>query len=422
VRIRVPAIMLIGLIAAPLTLAQSASDLLDTKRWRERTYGISLLPPVGAKLIQQTGADHLLQIIDGKIGYAMSVSIERSKRPLSLKTVHESALMQLAQAHPAAKIISDEQMTYAKQPGRRIVFAAPLAGKKTLLIAQSIVQVTPTTYLVVDGRGEWKKHKQIMAVFDAMLGSLEIADQLALAKKRAEAIKRTSAWREKLGDDYLKKLPKIDAYFRLAQNKDDIGWMRVVTDSGEFNQAKGLSVSVTTHLKLPAARVDSAAEYFVPFASAVGEAWLIRTTIRSNKPGVPARTTVETGSGGMGTIEVRIDGAGGAQSKPLKFARPTDGYLPQGEAWLLQHLLPRDAAGEYGFYWYNTADGKIVFRSDKVTPMLTGFVITSNPSLNTEELRATYDQDGKLLRKDLGGNRTLVRSTLKELQSIWKMR
>jgi len=418
-RLQLLCLILLGAVAP--TVAEP-SDLLDTRRWHDRTYGISLLPPVGSKMLSQTGSDYLLQIVSQDKTYRMTVAVQRSKRPLSLTAVHNTALMQIADAHRAARIISDDEAEFAGQPGRRIVFAAPVAGKKTALIAQAFVQVTPTTYLVINGHGEWKNQKSIMPVFDAVMGSVQIADQAELAKKRAQAIARTEAWRKKLGEDYLKKLPKLDHYYRLLADKDDIGWMRVTSDTGDFNNAQGLRVSVTTHVKLTGARVDSTAEYFVPFDTAVGEAWTIRTTVRQSKPGIEPRTSVETGSGSLASIDVRLDGSGGAQSKPMKFTRPPHGYLPQVEAWVLQYLLPRDAAGEYGFYWYSSADGRIVYRYDRVTPMLTGYVITSTPNLNAQPLRATYDQDGTLIRNELGGNRTLVQSNLKELQSIWRMR
>jgi hypothetical protein len=124
----------------------------------------------------------------------------------------------------------------------------------------------------------------------------------------------------------------------------------------------------------------------------------------------------------LSTIEIRIDGSAGAQSGHRRFARPSDGYLPQVEAFCLPRLLPHDAASEFGFYWYNAQEGKITFRTDRVTPTLDGFVITTRLSLRSNELRTTFDKDGTMLKKEIGDGRTLIRSNVRQLQAIWKTR
>ena len=50
-------------ITTLIPTAHADTGLLGTKRWREHSHGVSLLPPLGSRLISQTADDAITRII-----------------------------------------------------------------------------------------------------------------------------------------------------------------------------------------------------------------------------------------------------------------------------------------------------------------------------------------------------------------------
>jgi len=411
---------LITCAAAAQDGGEDAEDLLAESRWTEQKYGLSLRLPVGARTVSHTADEYLLRLVHEQQDYQMTVAVRRSREALTLERVAESAQLQVVDAEPTARLIEQEQTSVGERPARVLLFRVPADQARDALLGQAILRIDPFTFAVLEIRGSLADQPHLRRVLNAMLGTLRIADQEQLAAERKAAVERSTAWRERLTVDQIEAAVGGEAYFRLLQNGEDIGYLRVVSRMETFNNQRGPEVSVATHLEMDGRRVDSVAEYFRPADSAVGEAWSIRTTIRA--PGMEDRTIVETGAGTTGFIEVKQDGTAGVASKNLRFARPPNGYLPQADGWLLPRLIPRETAGVYGFYWYHNNEQAVTFRRDRVTPTLDGFVIVTQLTPNSPELTARYDAEGNLREKQLGGGRVLKRTDLRQLRTLWNLR
>lgn len=426
-----------GLVAMALTLGlllgpgwvwamaqdQQAENLLDSERWVDETYGLSLRPPLGTKLIEQTGDDALLRIIDADKRYSMSVAVRRAGRELTLREVMTSAKAQIKQIHPATELDGQERIKVGQLAGAMLHFRVPYSTDKVALISQCVIQLNPRAYVLVEIRGQYDQADRLRQLHEAVVHSIDITDLDARARRRGEAIERTQKWRKTVTPEELKAAARGAEYYRMLHGSKDIGYMIVERQIDEFAGKPMVRVSVATRVDLDRGRMDSMAEMYRPLDQIAGEAWSVRTTFRPDDRRREARTAAKTGATTLAHVTVTTDGTGGAEAAEKQYARPEVGYLPQAEAWLLPQLLPTEQTGEYGFYWYDDRSDSIVFRSDRVTPTLEGFVITTRLSHTADQaLRATYDSQGRLIEKELGGERKLVGSDLRTLKVLWKLR
>ncbi len=411
-------------VLATLFAGQSAlGQRLAEERWSEKRYGISLRPPLGAKLLEQTGDDYLLRILDPAGLYQITIAARQSRSPLTLEEVARAAQMQIVDAHPATELIEHKKdMNIGALPAQRMYFGVPQPQGSDALFGQLVARVNDRLFIVLEVRGSIDDQPQLRRVFEAVGNTLQVEDQQALAEQRRKAIEAGRQWAASLTPERLREAMHEPRYFRLLEDGRDVGYLRVDCEAGQFSQQDGVSIVVQTHIETGNAKVDSKAEYFRPFDAIVGEAWSIRTTVRRPGPNAQAQTAVETGAGTSEGIDIHVDGTAGVQSSHHTFPRPPQGYLPQVDARLLPRLLPHDAVGEYGFYWYNPATRKVIFRIDRLTPTVDGFVISSRLGANADPLRASYDAQGNLLEKDLGSGRTLKRSNLESLKTLWQLR
>lgn len=419
--ITITMLMLTGMLQLPARGADS--DLLDSQRWSERAYGVSFQPPLNAKMIEQTADNCLVRILDGAARYQITVNVKRSRSDLTVAQVAETARTQIADANPSTRLMESKDLTIGGLPAERQYFAVPMPSTGDAMVGQTIIQINPRTYAILEVNCGAKDAEQTRQAYEAMLGTFEVADLDALTKQRKAALELTEKWRAGLNEARLRAAMGEPIWYRvLDERQRDIGWMQVTRGPGEFNMIKGVQVVAKTHLEVDRFEIDTQADYFRPFDTPEGEAWSVRSSVkRTDQRGEP-QVAVETGSASLGTIEVRLTGTGASEQKDLAFERPTEGYLPQAEAWLLPWLLPHDTAGEYGFYWYNSTARQMTFRMDRVTPTLSGYMITTRLSPNEPELRATYDREGNLVEKDLGQGRKMVRSDAATLKRIWKLR
>lgn len=421
------------LAVAALTLAFGASavaqtgdgrDLLGSERWRERRFGVSFLPPIDAERGAAAAAEDELVTFDGSSPeYRLTLDVKRAEQPVELASITESAKRQQSTTHPDAKLLGVRRREVGGWPARQLSFRIPVPARRTdALLEQVLIQPDAMTIAVVEMRGRFGDADRLRALLDAVLGSLEIADQEELAQRRREAVERTEKWRKTLTPEAMKAAAGGTDYYRLIDGRRDVGWMEVERATGSFNGTEGITVLVTTHLRLAQGRIDARGRYFRPLEGVVGETWELRRTYRFADRRRPPRTTAETGTVTNEHVEVRIDANTGEKNQTLKFNRPPAGYMPQADAFLLGGLLPHRAATAYGFYYYNRGEGKITFRRDKLTPALDGFVIATRLSPDSPERRAEYDRRGRLQSRDLGGGRKLIRTDAATLRRLWQTR
>jgi len=416
--------MLLGLLAATAA-AQDSRDLLDSERWTDRRYGISLLPPIGAKLLGTTGDDYIVRILDQQARYQMTVGVKQSRSDLSLAEVADAAVDQVTErnANEANRLLDRKSVEVGPRRAVQLFYAIGQPSTADALLGQTILQVDSQRFVIVEVNSAAKHAEYALTAYNAVVQTVEIADQQALARQRRDAIELTETWREGLTEAKLREAVGRKAVYRIVDDRRrDIGWMRLSSGTGEFAGLPGIQVVVETRLEVDRYTVNTKADYFRPFESPEGEAWSVRSSVsRQTDRGPQSKVAVETGSATIGTVEIKLDSTDGTR-EDLTFPRPPKGYLPQVDGHLLPWLLPRDTPGEFGFYWYNANEKQMTFRLERVTPTLTGHVVTSRLSPNGAELRASYDRDGRLIEKDLGGGRKLLPTSAAELKAIWGKR
>lgn len=412
------------LLASTMPAPAQDANLLDSERWADRKYGVSFLPPLGAKLLDTTGDDALVRVLDEQARYQITVSVKRSRSVLTLEEVLETARFQIMDGNPSTRLLEKNRIEVGDLKAGQQYFAIPQPSTADALLGQTIVLVDAQTYAIVEVNAAAKHADIAKRVYNAVLQSLEVADQAELVKQRREAIDRSEKWRAALNEKQLRAAVGPAKLYRIVQDdQQDIGWMRFTRGTGEFAGQQGVQVVVETHLEIGQITVDSKADYFRPFNTLEGEVWSVRSGVTRTTPrGEQKQLVMETGTASLGTITVKIDGSGDADIDDMQFQRPDKGYLPQVDGWLLPWLLPHDTAGEYGFYWFNTNDNEMTYRVDRVTPTLNGFTIATRLSPNSAELKATYDRHGNLIEKDLGSGRKLIPTEPAKLRAIWGIR
>ncbi len=400
---------------------------LAEQRWREDAYGISIRPPVGTRLFEQTADDYLLRIIDDGRRFQITVALKQSHDALTLEQVVASAQQQIESLQPASDVIGREAKKIGSYDGAFIYFRVPPATTgDNAMIGQAIARLDPRRFVVFEIRSSIHEGRRHIPTFEAVAQTLEVADQAALAEQRKQAAERGHAWRQRLTVAQLHDALIDEQYFRLVQGDRDIGYMRVrqeTTDQGvKINPESGVSVEVQSRMVLGELTVDSLATMYLANDD-TSEVWNVTTTYRQPNPEsgqTDARTFTETGARSGARIEVAVNGPRGM--KKYSYKRPIVGYLSKVESQMIGQLLPPDRAATYGFYWYDSTTGKLTFRTDQVTPTLTGYTLATRLNPKADPLRATFDSAGRMLSKQLSPDRTLIAATQKIILNRWQHR
>lgn len=410
---------------ASTTALADAGRPLTGDRWSDRKYGLSFIPPIDTQLVQQPGDNRLVRIVDNDAAFEIGLSMKRAARPATLAQIIEAIRLKIVDENTTSLVLEEKPGKYGDMPGFIGFYRVPMTGIDDVLVGLAVAQVDEFNFAVFELRGKHKQYEMLRPTLGAVFKTLTVADQREMVKRRREAIERSVAWRKGVGPAQFIAAIAGERFYRIIENRQDIGWMRVAQSHGEYNATMGIKVTVQTHLRLASGRLDAVADYFRPDdPSQLGEAWSVRSTLRQMPGKKPdeALTAVETGTAKLGRISVVIDRSAGESSKRYSFQRPSIGYLPQAEAWLLPRTLPRDTPAEYGFYWYNTNQQQVTFRTDRVTPTLDGYVIHTRLSPNEPELISRFDALGEMLEKDLGGGKRLVRTNAAALKALWRLR
>jgi hypothetical protein len=420
--VMVVVVMLTGLAAAQPAEQVPPRDLADPP-WQDKAHGISVRPPIGTRLVEQTADDYLLRIIDEAGKFQITVALKKSAADLTLEQVLRSAREQIKTFQPASDVVGSEVKKIGQLEGAIIYFRVPQPVGDDLLIGQAIGRIDAQRFVLMELRCVITAGPQYIPTFEAVTQSLSIANRGELAAQRRAALERGQAWRHSLSIEKLHKSLIPEQFFRLVENGRDIGYLRVTqaqnANGVALHPRPGVEVEVRSRIVAQGVTIDSRAAMYLADDDAA-EVWTITTTYRQRdaRGQEQLRTFTETGARTGETMEIAINGPEGLK-KP-KYKRPVVGYLSKVEAETIGQLLPRDRAGDYGFYWFDSRSGKMTFRSEQVTPTLSGFTLTSRPTPNAAALRATYDAQGRLLRKQLGPNRELVAATRQMILRQWK--
>ena len=419
--------------AAPLSAADknapSKARPLTDQRWHDRAYGLSFLIPQDMRVVSRTADTAAARVEDQLNQMSISLHVKRSRSILTLKQVAKEAREQILSRISVNHILEEKSnITIADQPAAVIYAQTKSAKGEDILLGQAIMQLDPQTFAVMEVTSALNEYPIAHDTFEAVLGSMQRMNPEQIAKQRAEQLKLGIEWRTELRPEQIHKALIGEQWYRVLDGKRDMGYMRVRQHKASQSGKTGVAVEVQQRIAIAADYYDSLATYFLADDDSV-EMWKVTTTRRSiaarpnadpNAKNQQADTYVETGVRAGEEVNITLDGP--RQADKRKYNRPERGYLAQVEAQLLPQLLPNDRPGTYGFYYYSSSNNAVSFRTDTVTPTLTGFTVATRLSPNDPELKATYNAQRQLIEKQLGNDRRLVPTSAAMIQQIWKGR
>ena len=408
--------------------AQEHTDLLATERWREHSYGISLRPPLGSRLMSQTADDAILRIY-GQGGYTIRLYIKKAPAQLTVQRLITQAIHQLGGAYPSATILDQQWPQLADRPAAAIYFRIPDRKQGPWVMAQTFLRLDSTALLMAQLEADEAQYPQARPAFEAMLASLEIQDPKEINQARTEQINRGESWRQKLTTQQLHDAIEPNQWLRIIENGEDIGYMRIKEHAVNQMGHSGIRIDVQTRINVNNRAVDSIANFF---ASDNGEheVWSVRTTLRplhaaNKKTSGPQKNTTswaETGVRSKDRITVNQETPTGI--KDHHWERPSQGYLTQVELMMIERVLGDNTPdGEMGFYAYSPSTQQIVYRTVGIQINPDGTrVVRSRPSPEQNKQISHYSSDGKLTKRQLPDGHLVVPTTTRELSAKWTLR
>ena len=217
---QVPLLVVACLAAAALIFtstiaAQQPQDdsMLREQRWREGSFGVSLRPPVDAKL-QESGQDGLLQI-NGFNRYTIKFQISDSKRPLSIDEMTNELLSRVAFLSPSATVLEkhNRQAQPGGRPGALLYMRIPDEKAGPWILGQALMQIDPTHFAYLRLETDDRFFDAARPLFEAVFESLRLESVEQLNKQRDALVNRGQAWIETITTE---KVLKTDDHVGLT--------------------------------------------------------------------------------------------------------------------------------------------------------------------------------------------------------------
>ncbi|MEX2673633.1 MAG: hypothetical protein WD294_16155 [Phycisphaeraceae bacterium] len=392
---------------------------LAEDRWLDNEYGVSLRLPVGVRTVRRTGDSYQLRAADEEDMFAMGVVVKQSRRELRMTDVMAQAKTQVAGVHRTTELLEEYAMEVGGVDIGVVMFRLPDTEQDDAFFGQALVQIDPSTFAIIEISSSWGDADVVRPTFEAMIKTLELQGIDDLEEQRRKELERTQTWRRDLGITALHDALVEEQLFRIVEDGNDIGYMRMLQEQTEQNGKSGITVRVQSRVMISTFNIDSQAIFFASDDDTT-ELWEVRTTQRPQRGNGEEQTTVETGIRTGADIVVSHDRPLGSKRKEL--TRPPMGYVPLAETWVLPQVLPNDRPGTYGFYSYNPNEGGVTYRTEQVSPLLDGYTINSRLTPGGPELKATFDADRTMREKQLGPDRKLIPTTAQHINQLWRNR
>lgn len=441
-------------LAAAPAAPQPGQELLSADRWSEQSIGLSLRPPLGARLETTTGDEAVLRIT-GENRYQITVSIKRIQQNVAFLTLQQSVLKDVLNAQPSAEVKRQKEIQLELGEAAALYFVIPPQGKQKQpwALGQALVQVDSRTIVLLRLDTLAQQLDEVAPILEAMLHSLRIEDPKALAEKRKQQSEAGNRWHKAVTMDQRRSALIPEQWFRVLQDGKDVGWMRVdqyaitAQDLKGGNDKRkltspvtqpGIAVRIQARVLVGANAVDSLSEFYLSDDQA-SEIWSIRTTMRSKNEGTSAAaapgkdakgkqlapqaiTATETGVRTGDEINIRRETPEDSSNQRYQLPRENEGYyVPQLDLHLLGQIIPRQA-GEVGFYAYFPGAAKMSFRTETFSVDGEGnLMIRSRPTPSQGEQISKYDRAGRLLERTLPGGQQLIPTTPQKLGQLWKV-
>lgn len=281
------------------------------------------------------------------------------------------------------------------------------------------------------------------AVFESILASVDISQAAGFSDERERRIAAGVAALAAIGNAGVGATidgfeERWERYYRPGARRGDdqeIGYRRVRAHRGRrgevgdspperwtaSEQQPGYVVTIDARFLLDGGgTLDTRAAYFLS-EDRESEFWTIRNGLRRRGDDRPASwTEIGTRDGRSMRVSIR---RGRAAPQVIQPVFETAGYLSRVEAILLPELLLASGRpGEFAFYTYDHNAEKVLYREDDLTRSdgsQTLWTLTTSRA-EAEIQRAVYDDEGRLLRVELGDGVRIEPVNARELLGLWQ--
>lgn len=417
-----------GLASATAAQPADASQLLDDQRWQEQSYGLSVLPPAGARQVEQTASGALVNFVADD--YNIEVFIHHDpNRLLDVNELKREAISRFGFAYPSARVLEDERLTINGRPVALLYYrVGDDAGDWVL--GQAMMLIEPQTAALFEFETDAEAFDQTREVFQAVLQSADFADPRLINAQRAEWLDRGHAWLKSLQDEDIAAANPAEQWLRVTENGRDVGYIRLTREEEEVLGEPGVQVTVQSRIFTGPAAFDSLGEFMESHDEQL-EIWGIRTTQRSDartsggargertRPVDSSWRELGRRAGGRITVERELP----TRITESDWAVPPTAYLSQVDLHSLWPLLPRSEKTTMAFYAYYANTGELALRTVTVEPQPDGgYLVRERPAPNRAEQVSIYDARGRLLERRMADGRVIVPASAQQIRAIWQDR
>ena len=287
-------------------------DLLQPRRWTEIGYGLSLRPPVGAKVLPPTTDGALITFLEPGV-YELDVRIletQQRSTPEDLKKVAEE---QLGAAFQTAVVAREEPMRVASKPAFAQYLKIPNREEGDWVLAQVFVQIDPVTFAVLRLTVEEKDLARVLPLFQAVVEDASVMDYKELDRIRTAQFEAGEAMLKATPAQRWQRALPEQAWWRIqdghGQRGRHVGWAMWRLGRREAMGDQGLSFSQTMQLRSGDARWDTLIHAFENDRGDY-EMWEGKVTRRADAAAAPEAAGVRGGTAARGAGGGARGGAG----------------------------------------------------------------------------------------------------------------
>lgn len=424
---RIVHVLLFGCVALSTIVTQEgfAAPRADKPKWHDHAYGLSLHPPSGNTVIENTADGARAKFVD-QDGDSISVFIQQTDQPIDLRMIMDSAKSALT-----VHMIEELPEQHFRQDGRDGLmkyFHIEDKNSGNWVLGQAVVEFGAMSFILFQFDCSIDRFDRKRPEFKAVIDSLELQDATELERIRKNQLTAGEVWHDQIDRERIKLLMGHEQWFRVVQQKTDVGWMRLrIIENNQIDKKAepGINVHIRSRIFVGDQVLDNQSIFFESYDQTT-EYWDITTTKRPAQPElkhtefeVPLEMTWRhTGLRSDNAIEIKIENPGSIDS--LHYNRPPEGYLSQVEIQLLPSMLSRADQATMGFYAYYPNGGKIAYRTFRVELLDNGgYSIVTRPSPDASQQAWQFDSQGRIRRKQMADGRTFVATTPSELRAVW---
>ncbi|MFA9477037.1 hypothetical protein ACERK3_01895 [Phycisphaerales bacterium AB-hyl4] len=424
-----------------LTPAHSRADdsLLADERWSESAFGLSLRPPAGSTLYEQT-ADRAIATFLVDDDMSIRVHFRQAEERVTLDLVRQRAAEQFTFYYPAAVVVEDdvEEIRIADRRGARWYFLVP-GDEGQWVAGQAFVMIDPFTVAMFQYESDAHSYERSRRIFEAVLDSVELMPPDELDRQRTALIEAGDAWLAEVDFAAVEGVLPERQFMRVIEGDTDVGYQRIVTEHVENLGEAGVEVRIQARdLVGDGHAYDSQSELFLGEGEQT-ELWSSVTTLRpKEQPQQPAglqsreqlqpqhgteQTWTDTGLRSHNRISVSQEGP--TQIESRNWEVPPKAYASQVVAQATPALMAKQAAAgrppaAMAFYAYHPSAGRLMLRAVRIEPSDDGgWRVYDRPAPDRAEQVFHFDAEGQLIEHHTGDGRVSRPATEDEIRAVW---